>query len=130
MARLEDMLGRRPIQFGDPVPDDPSITPGAWEAEVLSVDGDSVVVRVSGYSSRHDFGPCPYIAPAGAPAPGERALAVFSNERGPWVIVPGVPPLPVPEPPSITGSRAGNAALASLLAAGDALGLWIDDTTA
>lgn len=32
--------------------------------------------------------------------------------------------------PTITGSRAGNAALASLLTAGATLGLWIDSTTA
>lgn len=32
--------------------------------------------------------------------------------------------------PTITGSRGGNAALASMLAAGDALGLWANGTTA
>jgi hypothetical protein len=32
--------------------------------------------------------------------------------------------------PTVTGSRGGNAALASLLTAGAALGLWTDSTTA
>jgi hypothetical protein len=108
--------------------DDPTITPGAWEAVVQAVSEDGVVIRVLGYDSRHDFGPCPYLPRE--PEVGDSVLAIFSDDREPWVLVAGTPALPPAEPPSITGSRASGAALVSLLAAGEALGLWTDDTTA
>lgn len=88
--RLEDQFGtpvhRRPAGAADP-----TIAPGAWEAEVVGVDEDGVVVKLPGYDGRHDFGPCPYVAPAGEPAVGDRVLAVFSDDREPWVLVAGVP---------------------------------------
>lgn len=53
--------------------------------------------------------------------------AVFLGNAGGTVGFNGTTPI---AKPTITGSRGGNAGLASLLTAGNSMGLWLDSTTA
>lgn len=68
---------------------DPSAQPGAYDAEITAVDGDTVSLIVPDYSARHDFQAVPYVSPAGTPSVGDACVVTFTDGKSPVAVVPG-----------------------------------------
>lgn len=76
--------------------DDGAPKPGsAWEARIAATPlNGGVEVTIPSYSTKHRFGPCPYMAraaldpsdPPDEPIRGDRALVVFDENSDPWVV--------------------------------------------
>jgi hypothetical protein len=87
MPRTSAILGA-PLHHPGGDHGDPSASPAAFAARITAINTDTVDIVVPGYSERHDYAGVQYAA-AAAPAVDDACVAVFTDGREPFVLIPG-----------------------------------------